>query len=782
MRRIEFLLCCTLVIGVTFAYSLFALAQTKQSVQSKIILPASTVTKLKPLVKKNLMFLTDAKTNNVTYLSKADDKIYLQIASFVDMPSAGQQFLKEYAKYFGSTNYIKELKLQKQSLDWSGITHLVYQQYYKNIPVFGGQILVHLTNDFGIKSASGKFFPKVAVNTKPVLNKTKAIAAAIKDGKKRGLQSPQADSVELLIYNKRALYPKASNNYSLVWQVDLSDATDWRETLFVDARNGKIVEKFDRVKSVDFQMNNLNNLSNVDDILFALYGGNQIQRRVYDCRPDGCTAASTAAGLVITDPALMRSEGDPVYGAADVDSLYDDLERAHNYYKDVHGLNGGNSLGGIGVVGNDRYPATSTIGYSYFIATSTWGSCPNAWGAKKSLKFCDGLVNTVIVGHEYTHAVSDFIGPPTTSLVYRNESGAIEEGMADIMSQGVERYTLGASSWKIGYGGNVSRNFADPLDPATNINYPATHYDANFWCAAGDKGGVHYNSMVLAHMAYILSTGGKLNGCDIEAISQEKIERIFLEALDNHLTVTADFQELYGALTDSCKELYGLGSKECNNLITAMQAAQLDQPGACSGVKARIPFCAVKLINPDEFIWCVDNLQTVKFKKLVELKPIIDPSFTLDNDVLTNSDVGVNSGTGDNTNPSTSFSSVQDKSLGTSTKPTTPATTPVVTPVVEEEVRTPSFTVDVVQNGKFVTVNGKLNYYGKGTKCSGPRYYDPIVVRWGQHLDTPVLKSDNTFTASHEYDVKNTTYELSVSVYNSCYGMQSFHKVLTFAM
>jgi len=772
MRRITIILCVVLVICTCFALFGTVLAQTTQS---KIILPPSAVVKLKPLVQKNLMFLTDSKTNNVTYLSKADDKIYLQIANFDSSVAAGKQFLKEYAKYFGSTDYSKELKLQKQSLDWSGTTNLIYQQYYKNIPVFGGQILVHVAGDFGIKSASGKFLPKVAVNTKSVLNKTKAIAAAIKDGQKRGLQAPHADSAELTIYNKRVLYPKAANNFSLVWQVELADATGWREALFVDARNGKIVEKFDRVKTVDFQMNNLGNFTNTNDLLYALYGGNTLQRRVYDCRPDGCTASSTAAGLVITDPANMRSEGDVVYGAADVDSLYDDFERAHSYYKDVHGLNGGNSLGGIGVAGSERYPATSTIGYTYFIATSTWGSCPNAWGGKRALKFCDGIVNTAIVGHEYTHAVSDFIGPPTTSLVYRNESGAIEEAVADIMSQGVERYALGASSWKIGPAGDLWRNFADPLDPDTGIKYPKTHYDTNYWCAAGDKGGVHYNSMVLAHMAYLLTTGGNTNGCDIEAVDQEKIEKMFFEALDNHLTVTADFQELYGALTDSCKELYGLGSKECVNLIKAMQAAELDQPGSCSLKKSYQPLCAKTLGNVNEYIWRSDNLKDFRFKRLIETNPVVDPNPF--GDMVGSPDVGASSGSVGETNNEPINSVTTDNINTNQMTQTTTATTS--TPIVEE-VREPSFTVDVIQNNKYVTVNGKLNYYGKGAKCFGPRYYDPIVVRWVQHLDTPTLKSDNTFTASHEYDVKNKTYELSVSVYNSCFGMTSFHKTLNF--
>ncbi len=768
MRRIEFLLCTTLVVGVCLALSLFALAQTKQSAVNKITFSSSVTTKLKPLVKKNLIFLTDYQTNNLTYLSKTDDKFYLQIAGFADAASAGTQFLKEYAKYFGSADYKKELKLQKQSLDLLGTTHLVYQQYYKNIPVFGGQMLVHMANDFGIKSASGKFLPKVSVNTKPIINKTKATQAALADAKRRGLQSPNIVSADLAVYNKRVLNPKGENKYYLTWQIELEDAIGWREILFVNAANGKIVENLARTKSAGFFQMDYNDFFD-DNILFAIFGSDKLQRRVYDCRPDGCTASSTAAGIVITDPALMRSEGDAVYGAADVDNLYDELEKAHNYYKDVFGMNGGNSLGGIGRVGSERYPATSTVVYSYFIATSTWGTCPNAFGGKYSLKFCDGIVNTGVVGHEYTHAVSDFIGPPTTSLAYKNESGAIEEAIADIMSQGVERHANGASSWQIGYGGNVWRDFTNPNNPITNWDFPTTHYDTEFKCDAADKGGVHTNSMVMAHMAYILSVGGELNTCKVEAIGQEAVERIFLEALDHHLTITANFQELYGALTDSCKALYGIGTKECRNLVKAMQGAELDQPGKCvAGSVERSPLCNVKLNDLSKYIWRSDNLQDVSFKETIVLPPVIDPGLIFDNNVLTNPDVGVNSGVVDNTTPNSQNS--------------TPATTPVVTPAVEEEVRKPSFTVDVIQNGKYVTINGKLNYYGKGAKCSGPRYFDPIIVAWGQVNTHPVLNSDNTFTSSHEYNVKNKEYNLSVSVTNSCFGSYVFHKTLTFLL
>jgi len=90
----------------------------------------------------------------------------------------------------------------------------------------------------------------------------------------------------------------------------------------------------------------------------------------------------------------------------------------------------------------------------------------------------------------------------------------------------------------------------------------------------------------------------------------------------------------------------------------------------------------------------------------------------------------------------------------------------------EAEVRTPSFSMSVSHSGKIYTVIGSIDYYGKGSSCSGPRPYDPVIVRWGDVANEPTV-TDGSFTATHEYFIKNKKYTLSVSVYNSCYGLKT---------
>ncbi len=104
-----------------------------------------------------------------------------------------------------------------------------------------------------------------------------------------------------------------------------------------------------------------------------------------------------------------------------------------------------------------------------------------------------------------------------------------------------------------------------------------------------------------------------------------------------------------------------------------------------------------------------------------------------------------------------------------------------VTEETEEVVRTPSFSINLTQDGNRYTVQGVIDYYGKGGNCAGPRPNDPVIVRWGDGADEPAV-NNMTFSSSHEYHIQNRQYTLSVSVYNSCYQMKTEERVITFKL
>ncbi len=728
----------------------------------------SSLTRFKEILDKDLdISVNGLNKNYVSYVGSLEDTVPLKVSNLGSVSAAGTQFFKEYGKHFGINNFKTDLKLTITNQDDYGQNYVSYRQYYKGIPVYGGEIIVQIDNNLQIHSAGGKFIPAVSSDTKAKITSRQAqvLARAAKGANLR------AEASELTIYNPRVFDLKASNKNYLAWNITLANNDGPMERVFIDAKTGKIIQSWPLIKSIEFERINYPLVSR------SVLGSDTITRRVYDCRPEGCTQNTTST-LIITDPATMRYEGDAATGNAQIDNLYNLLGDAFNYYKSTFDFWGANGLGGMGWSNSERRPLLISNAYAYLVGTSTLGHCPNCWGGAGALKFCDGTVNTTAVGHEYQHGVSAFNKPDTWGFDYINESGAVEEAYADIFGQAITRFVDGVSTWKIGRTTVAGvfrpwRNITDPTNVSTTISgsdcpCPVIHYGPEFDCSANDHGGVHRNSTVISHMAYVLTAGGNLNGCDVAAIGQDKVEQIFYHAFRHNLPGAPNFKDLYGGLLRSCMTIYGLWADECRNLVMAMQGAQLDQEKAC-GAAGDPPACVFTTVDPRGFAQFGRKKIDLKFVPQIEINTS-DVFSTLDNVMEVD------------TPPIAEPAPVQDltsnSGVSNTAEPSTPApSTPVA---VEKEVRTPSFDVTVDQDGKYITVNGMLHYYGKGAKCSGPRYFDPIIVRWGQGDDQPLLKSDNTFTASHKYDVKNKTYDLTVSITNSCFGSYTFRKTLNF--
>lgn len=111
-----------------------------------------------------------------------------------------------------------------------------------------------------------------------------------------------------------------------------------------------------------------------------------------------------------------------------------------------------------------------------------------------------------VIAHELTHGVTEY----TANLIYRNESGALNESFSDIFGIIIKNWYLkdpdsGAHwNWKLGCGlGHLGRPLRDLSDP-TRTHDPAhmNHYVKTF----SDNGGVHTNSNIHNKAAYNLMT------------------------------------------------------------------------------------------------------------------------------------------------------------------------------------------------------------------------------------------------------------------------------------
>jgi len=209
-----------------------------------------------------------------------------------------------------------------------------------------------------------------------------------------------------------------------------------------------------------------------------------------------------------------------------------------------------------------------------------------------------------VVGHEVTHGIIAH----EADLVYADESGAVNEALADIFGTLIEFQAKdGAGNWAIGESlpgyseaspmrsmaephlkgqGNASLfNKAQPFS-VTNRGQP-DHYSE--YVARSDtlcdttwdylNGCVHFNSGVLNKLAYLVSEGGEHKGQTVSGIGRLKLARIVYRALTTKLNATSSLVHAADSFVAACTDLVGAAAG-----ITAQDCVQVENARRAVGL------------------------------------------------------------------------------------------------------------------------------------------------------------------------------------------------------
>ena len=133
------------------------------------------------------------------------------------------------------------------------------------------------------------------------------------------------------------------------------------------------------------------------------------------------------------------------------------------------------------------------------------------------------------VAHEFMHCVEQ----NESSMCYSSESGAIMEALSDIFGELVESYYYGYCDWL--HHGN-SRNIINPsLSTEAGKAHPSVYLgtdwvDTSDPCIENDFGGVHINSTVISHAAYLMWLGGAFPNID-KQLSEKELAELWYRAM-----------------------------------------------------------------------------------------------------------------------------------------------------------------------------------------------------------------------------------------------------------
>ena len=201
---------------------------------------------------------------------------------------------------------------------------------------------------------------------------------------------------------------------------------------------------------------------------------------------------------------LVRSEGQKKSADVAVNEAYDHCGDTYDFYRELFERN---SLDGSGMtlISTVHVGEPDQVGKFQPMDNAFWDGAQMAYGDGDGVVFQRFTRSLDVVAHELTHGVQSF----TSNLVYRGQSGALNEHFSDVFGVLVRQWKLGEkadkASWLIGADvlvpAQTRRAIRDMENPGTAYvddpdlgTDPQPAHMKDFYSGAADNGGVHLNS------------------------------------------------------------------------------------------------------------------------------------------------------------------------------------------------------------------------------------------------------------------------------------------------
>lgn len=250
---------------------------------------------------------------------------------------------------------------------------------------------------------------------------------------------------------------------------------------------------------------------------------------------------------------LLRSTDDPPVSDTEANQAFEGAKDTLDFYSAVLDRNGLDDRG-MDVISSVH--VTDQDGSSW--ANAAWTGSQMVYGEGGRF-FRPGSLTSArdVIGHELTHAVTE----KSAGLVYRSQSGALNESMSDCFGSMVKQYVNRQSSanadWLIGAGlltirgARALRSMIDPGTAFPGDNQPGKMSDYRQLpeTEEGDNGGVHTNSGIPNHAFALAAT--RLGGN-----SWDQAGKVWYAALTRHLRSDSQFRDAAEATLEAADELF----------------------------------------------------------------------------------------------------------------------------------------------------------------------------------------------------------------------------------
>lgn len=481
----------------------------------------------------------------------------------------------------------------KEEPDQLGHTHTRYKQRYGDKPVIGSMLISHAKAD-KVYAVNGDFFELNNVQLDPKLTEEAALESALEfiaaeqymwEKEERGtavfgeklMDKTMSATRESHFPKGELVYVPKDGDYDiadfrLAWRFDISVKKPFGRTFtFVDAASGAVISQFNLIHTADSVGTAATKYSGTQTITTDYVGPNNFRLRetgrgggILTLNAQSSTIQGVGVDFIDTDNNWNNVNANLDEVAGDVHWA---IEMSYDYFLQKHGRN---SIDGNGL---------PLRGYVHF-GPRSYNNAFYPFGSN-SIYIGDGgnspLASVDICAHELGHGLTYF----SADLIYRNESGALNESFSDIFGKSIEQFAKPAAfSWVMGADLNFPiRNMQNP----GAFGDPKNYFGNNWFTGSGDNGGVHFNSGVQNHWFYLLTEGGSGTNdfgdmYNVLGVGIDTASAVAFRNLTVYLTPSSGYDDARFYAIQSAIDLYGNCGKIHQQVENAWYAVGLGNP------------------------------------------------------------------------------------------------------------------------------------------------------------------------------------------------------------
>ncbi|MFI6560930.1 M4 family metallopeptidase [Streptomyces sp. NPDC050534] len=481
-------------------------------------------------------------------------------------------------------------KVRDVIVDSDGTQHVRYERTYRQLPVLGGDFVVHMAPDGAYRSADRATRGRISLaSTDPSISAPRAADLAANALRAVNL----GETLKKLTAKPQLIVDALHGAPKLAWRTNVaaqdSMGNPVSRTVLTDARTGSQIDAWDDIETATGDGKSLysgtvplettqsgSTYQLKDPTRGGTYTGDAANQSDLCFLTSICI--SRAPSTVFTDADDHWGDGtNSDRASAAVDAQYG-TDMTWDFYKNVFGRNG---------IGNDGKGSYNRVHYGDKYNNAFWDdSC-------FCMTYGDGdgttlgpLVGLDVAGHEMTHGVTS----KTAGLTYSGESGGLNEATSDILGTLVEWYAnnssdpgdylIGEKIVRSGFGRDALRYMDKPSRDGQSADY---------WSSSVGNLDVHYSSGVANHFAYLLAEGSgaktingvsynspTYNGKSVTGIGRDKLGRIWYRALTVYMTSSTNYAGARTATLSAAKDLYGAASAEYAAVGAAWSAVNVN--------------------------------------------------------------------------------------------------------------------------------------------------------------------------------------------------------------